>query len=178
MENLNQAKKINISWFEFDKMCNNLANQVLKSNYKPDYIVGINRGGLPAAVVLSHLLEVPLYTLKVTLKDGVEEDCDHNCWMSEDAIGYGSAGCLEDKKTNILIVNDINNTGATYTWIQNDWRWAALPNFEEWNTVFGDNVRFAVLVDNATGKQAADYAAMQIDKTADPSWIVFPWEAE
>ncbi len=178
MDNLNQTKKINISWREFDKMCNKLAMQILRSDYRPDYIVGINRGGLPVAVVLSHLLEVPLHTLKVTLRDGVEEDCDHNCWMSEDAIGYGSAGCLEDPKTNILIVDDINDTGATYAWIQNDWRQSALPNFDEWKTVFGHNVRFAVLVNNASSNQTADYAAMQIDKAVDPSWIVFPWECE
>lgn len=170
--------KINISWREFDKMCNKIALQILKSGYKPDYIVGINRGGLPVAVVLSHLLEVPLYTLKVTLRDGAEEDCDHNCWMSEDAIGYGEAGCLEAEKTNILIVDDINDTGATYAWIQKDWRQNALPTFNDWDTVFGDNVKFAVLVNNASSNQKADYAAMQINKAKDPSWIVFPWEAE
>lgn len=167
-----------ISWREFDKLCNKLAMQILKSGYKPDYIVGINRGGLPAAVVLSHLLEVPMHTLKVTLRDGAEEDCDHNCWMSEDAIGYGSAGCLEDEKTNILIVDDINDSGATYKWIQNDWRQNALPNFQEWNTVFGHNVRFAVLVNNLASKETADYAAIEINKAEKDVWIVFPWEAE
>lgn len=169
--------KVEISWQNFDKLCSDLAMQVTKSGFKPDYIVGLSRGGLPLAVVLSHLLEVPMHTLKVTLRDGVEEDCDHNLWMGEDAIGYGSTGCLEDQKANILIVDDINDTGATYSWIKNDWRQSCLPNFAEWNTVFGHNVKFAVLVNNASSKETADYAAMQIDKSSDPIWIVFPWES-
>ena len=167
-----------IKWRDFDRHCNKLAFDILKSGFKPDYIVGISRGGLSAAVVLSHILEVPMYTLKVTLRDGVEEDCDHNCWMSEDAVGYGSMGCLEDKKTNILIVDDINDSGATYAWIKNDWRGNCLPNLEDWNTVWGQNVRFAVLVNNLASKETADYAASEINKSEKDVWIVFPWESE
>lgn len=166
----------NISWSDIDKMCNKLAIDILKSAWRPEYIVGISRGGLPAAVVLSHILEVPMYALKVTLRDGVEEDCDHNLWMSEDAVGYGKMGCLEDEKTNILIVDDINDSGATYQWIQQDWQSSCLPDLSEWNEVWGHNVRFAVLVNNLASKETADFAAMEINKTEDPSWIVFPWE--
>jgi hypoxanthine phosphoribosyltransferase len=166
----------NISWSEIDQMCNKLAIDILKSAWRPEYIVGISRGGLPAAVMLSHILEVPMYALKVTLRDGVEEDCDHNLWMSEDAVGYGKMGCLEDEKTNILIVDDINDSGATYQWIQQDWQGSCLPNLSEWNAVWGHNVRFAVLVNNLASTETADFAAMEINKTEDPSWIVFPWE--
>ena len=168
--------KRNINWREFDRMCNTLAFSILKSGFKPDYIVGISRGGLPAAVVLSQILEVPMHTLKVTLRDGVEEDCDHNLWMSEDAVGYGKMGCLEDEKAKILIVDDINDSGATYAWIKQDWRSTCLPALTDWDTVFGDNVRFAVLVNNLASKESADYSAMEINKEEDPSWIVFPWE--
>ena len=168
-------KKI-ISWSDIDQMCNKLAIEILKSDWRPAYIVGISRGGLTPAVMLSHILEVPMYALKVTLRDGVEEDCDHNLWMSEEAVGYGKMGCLEDEKTNILIVDDINDSGATYQWIQQDWQGSCLPNLSEWNEVWGHNVRFAVLVNNLASKETADFAAMEINKAEDPSWIVFPWE--
>lgn len=170
--------KQSISWQEFENMCDTLATAVLKSSWRPKYIVGINRGGLPAAVVLSHKLGVPLYTLKVTLKDGGEDDCDHNFWISEEAIGYGKMGCLEDEKTNILIVDDINNDGATYQWIQQDWQGSCLPDLNDWDNVWGHNVRYAVLVNNLSSKESADYFAMEINKAENPNWIVFPWEHE
>jgi hypoxanthine phosphoribosyltransferase len=165
-----------ISWNDIDKMCNDIAIDILKSDWRPEYIVGISRGGLSAAVILSHILEVPMHTLKVTLRDGIEEDCDHNLWMSEDAVGYGKMGCLENEPTNILIVDDINDSGATYAWIKKDWRSTCLPNLSDWDTVFGTNVRFAVLVNNLASKESADFSAMEINKEEDPSWIVFPWE--
>jgi len=168
--------KIKLTWQDIDQYCNKLAIDIFKSDYKPDYIVGINRGGIIPAVILSNILDVPMYVLKVTLKDGVEEDCDHNLWMSDDAIGYGSMGCLEDKKTNILIVNDINDSGATYAWIQQDWRYGCLPDLDDWNNVWGQNVRYAVLVNNLSSKESADYTAMEINKAENPDWIVFPWE--
>jgi len=152
--------------------------QILKDEWKPDYIVGITRGGLVPATILSHLLEVPLHTIKVSFRDGKEVDCEHNSWMSEDAIGYGSMGCLEDEKSKILIVDDINDTGLTYQWIQQDWRSSCLPNFHEWNTVFGHNVRYAVLVENQASKESSDYSAIQINKAEKDCWVVFPWESE
>ena len=70
--------KRKINWRDFERMCTDLAINILKSGYKPDYIVGISRGGLTPAVMLSHLLSVPMHTLKVTLRDGVEDDCDQS----------------------------------------------------------------------------------------------------
>jgi hypoxanthine phosphoribosyltransferase len=96
--------------------------------------------------------------------------------MSEDAVGYGKMGCLENEPANILIVDDINDSGATYAWIKQDWRSTCLPTLNEWDTVFGTNVRFAVLVNNLASKETADFSAMEINKEEDPSWIVFPWE--
>lgn len=165
-----------VSWREIDKFCNKLALQILKSNWRPEYIVGIGRGGLPAAVILSHLLEIPMYSLKVTLRDGKEEDCDHNCWMSEDAMGYGSMGCLENVPTNILVLDDINDSGATIDWIKKDWQASCLPNSEEWSKIWHNNVKFAVLVNNLASKQDVDFSALEINKEEDPVWIHFPWE--
>jgi hypoxanthine phosphoribosyltransferase len=119
-----------------------------------------------------------MYTLKVTLRDGVEEDCDHNCWMADDALGYGDAGCLEDPPTNILIVDDINDSGATFNWIKNDWPSSCLPNNPEWADVWNKNVRFAVLVNNLASPFCVNYSSVEINKAEDPCWVDFPWEQE
>ena len=148
-------------------------------NWQPDYIVGINRGGLTPAVMLSHFLNKPMYTLDIRLRDGAREP-ESNIKMAFDA--------WEGK--NILIVDDINDTGATFQWIKKDWvssmAGAYAPALQiatgareivNWDKVWGWNVRFAVLVDNE-GSEFKDvtYSALTINKTENPSWVVFPWE--
>ena len=80
-------KQIYIPWRQMEKMTTRIGIDILRGDWRPSFIVGINRGGLTPAVMLSHLLNVPLYTLRVSLRDGVEDDCDHNLWMSERAYG-------------------------------------------------------------------------------------------
>ena len=171
-------KQIYIPWRQMEKMTTRIGIDILRGDWRPSFIVGINRGGLTPAVMLSHLLNVPLYTLRVSLRDGVEDDCDHNLWMSERAYGYGQTDCLEDLPENILIVDDINNSGATFEWIQKDWRSSCLPNSPEWDKVWHNNVKFAVLVNNLASNQTADFSAMEINKAEEPSWVTFPWEYE
>jgi hypoxanthine phosphoribosyltransferase len=164
------VKKIYLDDARVRSLSNKIGREILMGDWRPDYIVGISRGGLIPAVLLSHYLGTTLHTLKVTLRDGLEEDCDHNCWMAEDALGYS-----EDKK-NILIVDDINDSGATFGWIKQDWMSSALPKDDRWSTIWGHNVRFAVLVHNAASDETSDYAGMEINKAENPSWVVFPWE--
>ena len=49
-----------------------IIRQVHLSNFHPDYIVGITRGGLMPALMISHYLKVPMYTLDVSLRDDTE----------------------------------------------------------------------------------------------------------
>ena len=114
--------------------------------------------------MLSHYMGVPMETLKVSLRDG---DFSTNCWMADDAFS--------GKK--ILVVDDINDTGATLAWIQQDWRASSYPSDETWNKmVWHKNVRFAVLVNNTASPAQVDYSGHEINKAEDDSWIVFPWE--
>ena len=98
--------KIYHDWDQIDRWTTRIALDILKTDWRPDYIVGLTRGGLVPGVLLSHLLGVPMHTLKVQLRDG-EEDTEMNCWMPEDVV----------KATNVLIVDDINDTGDTLAWI-------------------------------------------------------------
>jgi hypothetical protein len=170
------TKKIYVDDAKVRSLVLSIAREITLGDWKPEYIVGISRGGLTPAVLMSHYLNVPLYTLKVTLRDGTEEDCDHNCWMSEDAMGYGRMGCLEDTPANILVIDDINDSGATFAWIKKDWRSGCLPDSPLWDEIWGKNVRFASLIHNLASSEPSDYTGMEINKAEDPSWIVFPWE--
>ena len=58
------------TWNDVEKAANSIALQMYKDNWRPDYIVGITRGGLPLSVLLSHMTDIKMYSLDVRLRDG------------------------------------------------------------------------------------------------------------
>lgn len=180
-------EKLVLDWLDIERYCNKIAIKILLDGFLPDYIVGITRGGAIPAVMLSHVLDIPMHTLKVTLRDGKEEDCDHNCWMAEEVFGYVFEEEREilkcrwdpDRRKNVLILDDINDTGATFNWIKEDWMSSCLPNeLDAWQSVWHNNVRFASLVENLASEFKTDYSALEINKAEKDCWIVYPWEKE
>lgn len=171
---------------KFQSLVSEIARQITLSDWRPDYIVGITRGGLLPAVMLSHYFNVPCETLKVSLRDG--SDQESNLWMAEDAFGYLNTEDIPrpsdmpasdpELQKNILIVDDINDTGATFNWIMGDWPASCMPNDTNWHKVWGNNVKFAVLVDNAASKcnVTMNYFGMEIDKAQEDVWVDFPYE--
>jgi xanthine phosphoribosyltransferase len=143
-----------------------IARDITVSDWKPDYVVGLTRGGLIPAVMLSHYFSIPMHTLGVSLRDQLGGES--NLWMAEDALDY----------KNILVVDDINDTGATFNWIVNDWKSSCFPDNPNWNNVWNQNVKFAVLVDNLSSdfQYRMDYVGMEINKAENNVWVDFPWE--
>lgn len=172
---------------DFSSLIANMCRDIVNSGWRPDYVVGITRGGLLPAVMISHYFNIPCNTLKVSLRDGNDHDCESNLWMAEDAFGYvdlesrsasGELRSLDENRKNILIVDDINDTGATLNWIIKDWPSGCLPNDETWKSVWNNNVRFAVVVDNLASQcdLKMDYVGKEINKVEEPQWVVFPYE--
>jgi hypoxanthine phosphoribosyltransferase len=152
--------KIYLTNTDIQKYVSTIVSQLYKDNWRPDYIVGITRGGLIPSVMLSQFTGIKMHTLDVRLRDGDEKES--NLWMADDA----QAG------KNILVLDDINDTGATFNWIMEDWD--VSHDYPDEKT----NVRFAVLMDNLSSEcnVSMSYIGTEIDKSEDPSWIVFPWE--
>lgn len=170
------TNKIYYDWQQIERWCQRIALDILKTDWRPDYIVGITRGGLVPATILSHLLDIKMHSLDVSLRHGTDS-LESNCWMAEDAFGYPDSVDPVARK-NILIVDDINDTGATIEWIKNDWQSNCCPReTEEWNSIWNRSVRFAVVVNNLASKEQIDWCATDINKEEDPRWIVFPWES-
>lgn len=157
-------KKKFLTWTNIEGGVLDIIQQMSIDNWKPDYVVGLTRGGLTPAVFVSQFLNIPCNTLKVCLRD--HSDTESNCWMSEDAYNG----------KNILIIDDINDTGATFEWIKNDWQGTCLPKDSKWNDVWGNNVRFAVLTNNLSSNAEVNYSCWEINKAEEDIWIVHPWE--
>ena len=164
-------KHTEVSWQHMQCQVHEVLRQIQASSWRPDYVVGITRGGLAPAVLISQYLDCVMHTLNVSLRDGGDCGPESNLWMAEDAYNG-------DK--NILIVDDINDSGATLNWIKQDWPSGCFPNDPRWDKgVWGHNVRVAVLYDNESSdcEVPISYSAVSINKAADPQWVVFPWEA-
>lgn len=178
-------KKLILANDEYKGLVQNICRNIAVSDWRPDYVVGITRGGLLPAVMISHYFKVPCQTLKVSLRES--DSTESNLWMSEDAFG---AVPYEDRETyssrwdpafkkNILIVDDINDSGETLNWIIEDWQSSCFPKeHNAWNSVWNKSTRFAVVVDNlASGcKVKMDYVGKEINKLEDDVWVEFPYE--
>lgn len=168
----------NLSWTDIQQGCDTIVQGLKQDNWKPNYIVGLSRGGLIPAVMISHATMVPVVPLTVTLRD--HSITESNILFAKDAFGavYDSTGELvfSQAKKNILIVDDINDSGATLSWIKDDWRQLSNDIETPDESIWHCNVRIAVLVNNTHSKETIDYYHFNIDKQKDNSWIVFPWE--
>ena len=67
---MTKIDKLYINWNDVDHMVDDLINQMFADNWKPDYIVGITRGGLTPAIIMSHKTGIKMFTLDVRLRDG------------------------------------------------------------------------------------------------------------
>ena len=150
---------------QFKNLVANICKQIGAGSWRPDYIVGITRGGLVPANLLSQYTGIKMCSLDISLRDG--GDCVSNLGMAEDAFNG----------KNILIVDDINDQGSTVAWIKTDWPSGCFPDDAKWGSIWGDNVRFAVLTHNQSSQfKDPDYYVWTVNKTEQDCWLVYPWE--
>ena len=178
-------KRISIG--EVKNAVQEILRQMHLDNFRPDYVVGITRGGLLPAVMISHYLKVPMHSLDISLRDNVQQGPESNCWMSVDAFGALSTEEMEitksrwdvSKRKKILIVEDINDSGATLNWLKKDWEAGCFPNEQSWGTVWHETVKFSTIVDNESSSfKEVDYTYETINKLETPDiWLDFPWES-
>lgn len=181
-------KKKIYTWQDVEKMCVEIVNKMYADCWRPDYIVGITRGGNVPATIISNMTGIRCEALKVSLRDDRGHGSESNTWMSEDAFGYVERKDRDDTwsegksnpkaRRNILIVDDINDTGATFNWIKEDWMASCLPHSPAWEDVWGENVRWAVLTDNVASEfeHTVSYSCDEVNKEEEDVWLVYPWE--
>jgi hypoxanthine phosphoribosyltransferase len=160
-------KKHIYDWTDVERMVTHIITEMYNDNYRPDYIVGLTRGGLVPAIMMSNRTGIPMYTLDVRLRDrdGLQIKTESNEWMPTDAFNG----------KNILIIDDINDSGATFNWITNDWA-SKYPDANI-QKIWDNNVRFAVLTENMSSEFGnVRYQAHEVNKAEKDVWLVYPWE--
>ena len=149
-----------------------IIRQMMLNKFKPDCIAAVSRGGLVPGVYLSHYFDVELVVIVV----------DDAHYPKADIAIHKIADTLRENKL-VLLVDDICDKGTTFRNI-----WDALykmcPEIETKSginnntTVVERCLHSAALIYNE-GEElfCPDYYGTAINKTDDPSWIVFGWEA-
>jgi hypoxanthine phosphoribosyltransferase len=134
-----------------------LAVLVERDGWKPDFLVGIGRGGLTPGCFLSHRTGIPLLSIDHSTKVYV---------FAEALLLHIATSTRAGER--YLFVDDINDSGKTIATLR-----ATLRD----NGGVAENVRVAVLINNVSSIASVDYAASAIDRTIDKAWFVFPWES-
>ena len=117
-----------------------------KDKFVPDVVVGLSRGGLQPAVMLSNYFDVPMIPVSLALRDHQVERLDFEI----------------DPGKKYLVIDDINDTGATLE------RLSQYMVEAQW--------RSAVLINNLPSPFEPDYQGIEINKDEEDVWVVYPWE--
>ena len=144
--------KVNYSIDEMHVAIIRIIEQMNDSNWMPEIILSINRGGCIPGIYLSHKIEIPHKVIDIQLRDS---SVNPNFSVLND--------CLT-KYQKLLIVDDINDSGNTLKLIKDQ----SVENKSE--------IRFAALINNIKSKIKIDYQGQLIDKSKNPVWYIFPWE--
>ena len=144
--------KIYLSWADAHRHAHHIALDVTAAELHIHRIVGIARGGLIPAVILSHALKLPLTSVDYSSPDGAGDDkrLDYHLPSSFPA------------DNSILVVDDISDTGRT------------LLEVKEFYTLRGYRVHTAALLYKELDNTPPDFYGVAIGH--DAPWIAFPWE--
>ena len=135
---------INYPWNKIDDLVKEIGSRV--SAYKPTHIVGIARGGLVPAVMLSHRLNLPMETLGVSFRDNK-------------ATHHTKFKPIKDAR--YLIVDDINDSGTTFKVVTDIFKNRRLQH------------RTAALINKEKSDFDVDFYG---EMFYHDDWINFPWE--
>jgi len=134
-------KDLHLDSNDIKKFTLNIIQQMNHGKWTPDIVLGFTRGGLVPANYISQWYDIPMIA--------INKDRDF-----DDRLDYD----------NILVIDDINDTGNTLTLFNEKIR----PRLR--------NVKYATIVNNEASKFYVDYCGYSYNKLDEPNWIVFPWE--
>ena len=140
----------------FGQAVRELAEQIAATDFRPDILLGIARGGLVPAGALAYALDCKnLFTISVEFYTGVDARLDVPVMLPP----FLDARDLDAAK--VLVVDDVADTGKT------------LELVHEFCSGHVAEARTAVLYEKPQSIIKADFAWRRTDR-----WINFPWSSE
>ena len=147
-------EKLVISWEDFGILINKLSRKIKREGIsKPDFVIGIARGGIPISVVLCQKFDAKFDFFKVK---SYSDSGRH----TKPKISYVPSTNLRGK--TVFLVDDIADTGDTFKAVINYFRHNNSPK----------KVFTVSLFIKPTSAFIPDTYVEKTDK-----WVVFPWEA-
>jgi hypoxanthine phosphoribosyltransferase len=143
-----------ISWDRFYDLCNQLADTISASTYRPDLIVAIGRGGWVPGRVLSDMLDqFNLTSIKI---EHYQETQHHQAAQ----VRYPLTADIDGKR--VLILDDLCDSGDTFE--------VAVQHVLSRGTPL--EVKTASLLYKQVSSFVPDF---YVEKLLEWRWITFPW---
>lgn len=153
-----------IDWKEISAIVKNMSDNI-KSDYNPEIIISIVRGGMIPSVILSHALNIR----KIENIKSIETINDEINAVKQEPIIDEKVNLSEISRKKVLIVDDILGSGATVRKIKKE--------VKKWNP---KELRTAICVVNEENWEKSNKFSYNdeieyIGKIV-RGWVVFPWE--
>ena len=149
-------KKLYLTWTDIDNMMSDITQQMATKMLRPHVVLGPGRGGYPIGVMMSHYFDIPFHGFEWQTRDGDVEDSEQlKALLSKYFSSY-----------NIVIIDDINDTGRTLNGIH--------------DVVCSEGLNECVTYVSLLEKMSSDFStqicAKELDEEEGKQWIVFPYE--
>jgi len=140
-----------LTWDTIDELVYDLYQKLLDK--PPSIIIGISRGGLVPAVMLSHALAAPLYTFN--------PQCPNF---------YEMLNLISAWRGNVVFVDEINDSGQTL--------WNLSKRLEELES--HPNIRWVSLIEKSTAIFKCSHFGWYLtpNDARHEMYAIFPWEVE
>lgn len=137
---------------DFIDSLNKIVEQIENSNWSPNVIISINRGGCVPGIYLSHRLNLKHKVIDIQLRD------------SNRSPDFKLVKQKIKRFDNILLVDDINDSGKT------------LKTIYDLINAYSKKIYNATLIYNQESIIKTDFYGRMIKRSEDKNWYVFPWE--
>ena len=157
MSKTNYPIKI-IDWEKVEELSRNIAKKIKQDNLNIDLIVPILRGGMPAAMFLSSMLNVSEMAC-IHIRRSVDDNPNTEF---KEPINNGITNFQSIKDSNILIVDDTLDSKKTLDY--------AINLIEKYNP---KSINVAILYNFNKDTFKDIYSGEEVKEY---KWVIFPWE--
>ena len=151
--------KLKLDWDNIDFLINCIVDQIQHKRIKFDSIIALGRGGLIPGAAISYKLGIlDLHNLGISTREDAGKYIDTLVYQKPTGIS---------KKGKILVVDDINDSGRTFTSVR-----SILQSEYDIDT---NNIYFASLI-KRNGTEFEDLNTISGNTVYTTSWLQFPWD--